>query len=178
MNKNKFYLFSNCELSIKNIVNNSNGKLVLTKKYGSLALKYKNSEIILIDSENKIIENDETIPSAFFLITDNHEILKFLFKKYKLLFCDDGYESLVSYLNPEKHHKYYINIINEYIFECMLHLGVIDDVKDIEQHVYDGEKFFEEYIIKKGQILRYKIIRWVYFKHKIKFFFRQFFRKK
>lgn len=173
MNRDNIYIFSNCKLTIKNMVDNSNGKLVLSTNYDLLTLKYKNSEIVLLDKKGEVIENEESIPNAFLLITDDYEILKFLYKKYKLLFCDAGYESLVSYLNPKKHYKYYINIINEYIFECMFHMGVIDDVKDIEEHVYKGKKFFDEYIIEKGQILRYKIVKWKFFKEKIKTFFRK-----
>lgn len=178
MSQNNIYIFSNCKLTIKNMVDNSNGKLVLSANNDLLTLKYKNSEIVLIDENGEIIENEEFIPNAFFLKTDDYEIMKFLYKKYKLLFCDTGYESLVSYLNPEKHYKYYINIINQYIFECMFHMGIIDDVKDIEEHVCKGKKFFDEYIIEKGQMIRYKIVRWIYFKQKIKNFFKQIFRKK
>jgi hypothetical protein len=52
-------------------------------------------------------------------------------------------------------------------------MGIVNDVKDIENHVYDGKPFFNFYVIEKGQIIRYKIIRWVNFKTKIKTFFKK-----
>ena len=173
MRQYNIYIFSNCKLTIKDMVDNSDGMLVLYSKNDLLTLKYKNSEIVLINKKGEIVENEETVPNAFFLLSDDYEILKFLYKKYKLLFCDSGYESLVSYLNPQKHYKYYINIVNEYIFECMFHMGVVNDIKDIEQHLCGGKKFFDEYIIEKGQMLRYKIIKQIYFKEKIKNFFKK-----
>ena len=166
--KNRIFLISNPSLTVKEIVEKSDGLLLISEKYDSLSRKYRGSEIIPISQKGLMIEDTNDILAGFFIVSDTYEILKYLYVKHKLLFMDQDFTSLVSYLDPVKHYKYYTNIINEYAYECMLHMGIINDVKDIEKHVYEGKQFFNTYIIEKGQMIRYKIIRWVTFKNKVK----------
>ena len=172
--QDKIFLISNNRLPIKEIIEKSGGLLQVSKKYDSFSLIYKNSEIIPLNEKGLMIENEDEILAGFFIVSDTYEILKYLYKKHKIIFMDQDFKTLVSYLDPIKHYKYYTNIINEYAYECMLHMGIVNDVKDIENHVYDGKPFFNNYIIEKGQIIRYKIIRWINFKTKIKAFFKKF----
>lgn len=171
--KNRIFLITNPSLTVKEIVEKSDGLLLISEKYESLSLKYRESEIIPINQNGLIVEDTNDILAGFFIVSETYEILKYLYIKHKLLFMDQDFMSLVSYLDPVKHYKYYTNIVNEYTYECMLHMGIINDVKDIENHVYDGKPFFNIYVIEKGQIIRYKIIRWVNFKTKIKTFFKK-----
>ena len=172
--QNKIFLISNNRITIKEIIEKSNGRLQVSKKYDSFSIVYKNSEIIPLNEKGLTIENQNEILAGFFIVSDTYEIMKYLYKKHKIIFMDQDFKTLVSYLNPVKHYKYYTNIINEYACECMIHMGIVNDVKDIENHVYDGKPFFNNYIIEKGQIIRYKIIRWINFKTKIKAFFKKF----
>lgn len=171
--QDKIFLISNNRLTIKEIIEKSDGLLQISKKYDSFSLVYKNSEIIPLNEKGLMIENEDEILAGFFIVSDTYEILKYLYKKHKIMFMDQDFKTLVSYLDPVKHYKYYTNIINEYACECMIHMGIVNDVKDIENHVYDGKPFFNIYVIEKGQIIRYKIIRWVNFKTKIKTFFKK-----
>lgn len=169
--QDKIFLISNNRLTIKEIIEKSDGLLQVSKKYDSFSLIYKKSEIIPLNEKGLMIENEDEILAGFFIVSDTYEILKYLYKKHKIMFMDQDFKTLVSYLDPVKHYKYYTNIINEYTYECMLHMGIINDIKDIEKHVYNGRQFFNEYTIEQGQIIRYKIIRWITLKNKIKNFF-------
>ena len=171
--KNRIFLFTNPSLTVKEIVEKSDGLLLISENYESLSLKYRESEIIPINQKGLMIVDTNDILAGFFIVSETYEILKYLYVKHKLLFMDQDFTSLVSYLDPVKHYKYYTNIINEYTYECMLHMGIINDVKDIENHAYNGRQFFNNYTIEKGQIIRYKIIRWVTFKNKVMNFFKK-----
>ena len=86
---------------------------------------------------------------------------------------DQEYITLVSTLDPIKDYKYYTNIINEYTFECMLHMGIINSLNEIETHVYDGKPFFNDYVIEKSQIIKYRRTKWINIKSKIKNFLKK-----
>jgi hypothetical protein len=87
--------------------------------------------------------------------------------------------NIISYLDSIKHKKYITNTINNYVFETMLSKGVINSLHELETHIGITTPFFNEYIIEKGQMIRYKIVRKEYFKFKIKNFFKKilFFKK-
>lgn len=172
--QNRIFLFSNNRISVKEIIDNSDGLVLASKKYDSLSLKYKNSEIIPLNKQGVVIENENEIMAGFFIVSETYELLKYLYKKHKLLFMDQEYITLVSTLDPVKDYKYYTNIINEYTFECMLHMGIINSLNEIETHVYDGKPFFNNYVIEKSQIIKYRRTKWINIKSKIKNFLKKF----
>ena len=172
--QDKIFLISNNRLTIKEIIEKSDGLLQVSKKYDSFSLVYKNSEIIPLNEKGLMVENENEILAGFFIVSDTYEILKYLYKKHKIMFMDQDFKTLVSYLDPVKHYKYYTNIINEYASECMMHMGIVNDIKEIENHVYGGKPFFDIYVIEKGQIIKYRRTKWINIKSKIKNFFKKF----
>ena len=165
---NRIFVFSNNRISVKEIIEKGNNSVILSKKYDSLSLKLKDSEIIPLNKYGKTIDDENELIAGFFIVSETYEILKYLYNKHKLLFMDQDYLSLVTHLDPIKDRKYYNNIINEYTYECMLHMGIINNLSDIEDNVLNGEKFYNTYIIEKSQLIRCKRARWHNFKSKVK----------
>ena len=96
--QDKIFLISNNRLTIKEIIEKSDGLLQISKKYDSFSLIYKNSEIIPFNEKGLMIENENEILAGFFIVSDTYEILKYLYKKHKIMFMDQDFKTLVSYL--------------------------------------------------------------------------------
>ena len=74
----KIFLISNNRLTIKEIIDKSDGLLHVSKKYDSFSLVYKKSEIIPLNEKGLMIENENEILAGFFIVSDTYEILKYL----------------------------------------------------------------------------------------------------
>ena len=173
----KLYIFYNIDITLSELISKSEGKIKIKNSCTETSIKYKNSEIILINENGTSSFDDDTNLWGFFVTTHDWEILRYLFLKYKIMFFEIDVFNYVSYLDPIKHKKYITNTINNYVFETMLSKGIINNLRELENHIGITTPFFNEYIIEKGQMIRYKIVRKEYFKFKIKNFFKKIYVK-
>ena len=173
----KLYVFYNIDTTLSELLVKSEGKLTVKQNTTETLLKYKSSEIMLINQDGTSTFDDNTKIWGFFTTSPNWEILKYLFITFKIMFYEIDALNIISYLDPIKHEKYITNTINNYVFETMLSKGIINDLRELETHIGITTPFFNEYIIEKGQMIRYKIVRKEYFKFKIKNFFKKIFIK-
>lgn len=173
----KLYFFYNIDTTLTQLIKNSEGKIIVKQDGFETILKFKNSEILLINENGNSTFEDDTKLWGFLMITKDIEILKYLYVKHKIMFLDIESLNNVSYLNSKKHQKYITHIINEYVYETLLQNGIISDLSELENHITNGKQFFNDYVIEKGQLIRYKIVKREYIKYKIKSFFKKIYEK-
>ena len=173
----KLYIFYNVDKTLNKIIEESEGKLTIKNDSFETILKYKDSEIVLVNEDGTSSFNDDSKLWGFFTNSQDLEILKYLFIKHKILFYEIDALNNISYLNPVKHKKYITHIINSFVYETMLMKGIINDILDIEKHIGLNGPFFNDYIIEKGQIIRYRIVKREYIKYRIKNFLKKIYVK-
>ena len=171
----KLYVFYNIDITLSELISKSDGKIKIKNNSTETSIKYKNSEIILINENGTSSFDEDTKLWGFFITSYDWEILRYLFLKFKIMFFEIDAFNYVSYLDPKNHKKYITHIINEYTYECMLSKGVITSLIELEKHINTNKPFFDDYIIEKGQIIRYRIVKREYIKYRIKTFFKKIF---
>lgn len=147
------------------------------------------SEITVSFNEStiKILPNDgasfiSTLDNmeCFEIVTPNDlSILRYFFIKYGILFYDEEYHSIVEYLDKNEDELLFDNTLREYIFNCMLHYGIIKNIEELNEKVMGDERkmFFNEYYVQVGLLVRLKRMRRQLFFMKVKYFFRTIFNK-
>ena len=178
MTDKKYFFVNESGVTLWDVLNFSSEKTPLFySKMGvnKIELKYKESKIILL-SDDYIDMNhlDKIILKSFYISTfDNLLILKYLFDNFNLLFYDEDYEKEIKFLNPVKDKKYYDNILNEYITDCMIHHNIIRDVFEIEEKIYADKKtfFYSSAYIDTARELQIKRIKTNIFKSRLKLLF-------
>lgn len=159
---------------IRNIVEDSNGELCLINNENQFLLTHKKSgsSILILNEGNEKTISNLYITEVKAQMKQDIRILRYLFKKYSILFYDESFDTYVEMLDRIKDRKFWINERNSYAVELMMHYGVIRDIPELEKILNTSIKnFVDETIMEKSQIIQYKRIKKLLYITKIKMFF-------
>ena len=158
----RYYFYALNPLSISNITDNELDISVENSFSGEIIVKFGESAIKLLPKDGA--EYISTLDNLYLfeIVTPNDlSILRYLYVKYRLLFYDDEYVSIVNFLKKSNEPEIYDNTLREYVVDCMLHYGIVKDIKEINYDIMGDERvnFFNLYYVHMGMHIKLKRMR-------------------
>lgn len=164
--------FYNNDVKIEEIKNDPKINMSTTSFGKELILEYCGHKITLLPEDGyEFITTLESPKKCSVETYDDIVVLKYLFEKYDLLFYDEEYEKMVSYLNKDKDTILYDNAIRSYILDCLCFYGII------KHETLLGLNFSNSYILGISDRVRYRRMNIDLFKKKIHLFFLKLYQK-
>ena len=161
--KEKKWYFYNLNLPITYFMEDENLNYKIDGN--NLELSYGTSYIKIIN-----IDYASKDPIEFIIYDYNDiSILKYLFKKYNIMFYDENYINEVRFLDENKYNIFYKHVLHEYIYNCMLHHGIIKNITELNK-IYN-EEFFSPSIVESALYLKLKNAKKEYRREVIREFF-------
>lgn len=170
----RYFFYTLNPIKISDLSNNELTISVKDSFDSEIIVSYKNSSIKLVpDNGVSFISTMDEIKCFEILTPEDLSVLKYLYIHNNVLFYDEGYKLNIEYLDPQKEEIIYNNTLREYISDCMLHFGIVKDIKEINKHIMGDERnhFFNTYYIHVGMRERLKRMRRELFLLRIKNFF-------